>query len=374
MSARRGIGPWLITGGVIGLVVVLVVWPGWWSYAAVFAAGGLVVGLGQVLEHRAPAPDAGPDTPAADGGFPGPFQVWPLHRVLTEVAVGSGDWSWAEEWADLDERHASTGYLDHLEQQIRQNGITIPVLIGSDGRLWDGHHRLRIAVRLGIGYVPVEIVPPSANDADDDLTADEARDLAAALGLQLYRAQDALAFVGECCDIADREHQPVTTARVRDWLKGAQCARQTGLVLPPDTLRIDPDTIRTTPDTTAVPTWATLTEAIAALPPAPITHPDSDLRTRIATALLARIKQATISGPQPFGTDPMTRLLAATEYDLADAVLPEVAAELRAAAEDLATHRCEQTGAHPGVVLPCDHDGAGLLRARAEAIHPRSTP
>jgi hypothetical protein len=83
-------------------------------------------------------------------------QVWPLARVLAEVRCGSQDWTWDEEWADLDQRHAETGYLDKLEQDIRANGITAPVLIGTDGRLWDGHHRLRIAVRLGIGYVPVE--------------------------------------------------------------------------------------------------------------------------------------------------------------------------------------------------------------------------
>ncbi|MDX3634298.1 hypothetical protein PV728_29355 [Streptomyces europaeiscabiei] len=93
------------------------------------------------------------------------LQVWPLKRILAEVRCGSRDWSWEEEWADLDHRHAETGYLDSLEQQIRQRGITVPVLIGSDGRLWDGHHRLRIAVRLGIGYVPVEIAPPG-NDAE----------------------------------------------------------------------------------------------------------------------------------------------------------------------------------------------------------------
>lgn len=93
---------------------------------------------------------------------PDDIQVWPLTRVLTEVRCGSQDWAWDEEWADLDKRHAETGYLDRLEQQIRANGITMPVLIGSDGRLWDGHHRLRIAVRLGIGYVPVEITPPAA--------------------------------------------------------------------------------------------------------------------------------------------------------------------------------------------------------------------
>ncbi|MCT9092904.1 ParB N-terminal domain-containing protein [Streptomyces sp. ASQP_92] len=91
-------------------------------------------------------------------------EVWPLKRVLAEVRCGSQDWSWDEEWADLDKRHAATGYLAKLEQQIRENGITMPVLIGSDGRLWDGHHRLRIAVRLGIGYVPVEITPSRMAD------------------------------------------------------------------------------------------------------------------------------------------------------------------------------------------------------------------
>lgn len=88
------------------------------------------------------------------------LQVWPLARVLAEVRCGSADWTWDEEWADLDRRHAETGYLTTLERQISENGITMPVLIGTDGRLWDGHHRLRIAVRLGIPYVPVEIPQP----------------------------------------------------------------------------------------------------------------------------------------------------------------------------------------------------------------------
>jgi hypothetical protein len=91
------------------------------------------------------------------------LQVWPLKRVLTEVRCGSKDWPWEDEWADLARRHAATGYLDRLAEKISENGITMPVLIGSDGRLWDGHHRLCIAVRLGIGYVPVEIVPPRSD-------------------------------------------------------------------------------------------------------------------------------------------------------------------------------------------------------------------
>ncbi|MCX4809039.1 ParB N-terminal domain-containing protein [Streptomyces sp. NBC_01239] len=92
---------------------------------------------------------------------PADVQVWPLQRILAEVRCGSQDWTWDEEWTDLDRRHVETGYLAKLEQQIRENGITMPVLIGSDGRLWDGHHRLRIAVRLGIDYVPVEVTQPA---------------------------------------------------------------------------------------------------------------------------------------------------------------------------------------------------------------------
>ena len=61
---------------------------------------------------------------------------------------------------------------------------------------------------------------------DAELTAEEARALADELGADLYQAQDALAFVGECCDIADREQQPITTADVREWVKGARCGRQ----------------------------------------------------------------------------------------------------------------------------------------------------
>ncbi|MEH0417859.1 hypothetical protein [Streptomyces sp. B21-083] len=72
--------------------------------------------------------------------------------------------------------------------------------------------------------------------SDPELTAEEARTLADQLGLDLYRAQDALAFVEECCVIADREGRTVTTADVRKWLKGAQCGRQL-TAEEPDTVR-----------------------------------------------------------------------------------------------------------------------------------------
>ncbi|WP_328657932.1 hypothetical protein [Streptomyces sp. NBC_00334] len=63
-------------------------------------------------------------------------------------------------------------------------------------------------------------------DTSAALTAEEARALADDLGLQLYEAQDAIAFVAECCTIAEREQRAITTADVREWLKGARCGRQ----------------------------------------------------------------------------------------------------------------------------------------------------
>ncbi|QQZ56883.1 hypothetical protein IFE09_27170 [Streptomyces microflavus] len=67
---------------------------------------------------------------------------------------------------------------------------------------------------------------PDPEPAPVDLTADEAREMADELNTELYQARDALAFVGECCDIADRNQRPVTTGDVREWLRGARCGRQ----------------------------------------------------------------------------------------------------------------------------------------------------
>jgi hypothetical protein len=65
-----------------------------------------------------------------------------------------------------------------------------------------------------------------ADPAAEELTAEEARALVDQMGLDLYRAQDAIEFARECCDIADREQRPVTTVDVREWLKGDRCTRQ----------------------------------------------------------------------------------------------------------------------------------------------------
>lgn len=43
-----------------------------------------------------------------------------------------------------------------LIEAIRAEGIREPILLGNDGRVWDGHHRITVARHLGIRDVPVE--------------------------------------------------------------------------------------------------------------------------------------------------------------------------------------------------------------------------
>lgn len=71
---------------------------------------------------------------------------------------------------------------------------------------------------------------------------------------------------------------------------------------------------------------------------------DTTLRGRIAAALLARIKQAVIQPGTPLFGGGMQHVMAANEYDLADVVLPIIAAE-RAVAISETVH--DHGGAHP---------------------------
>lgn len=75
-----------------------------------------------------------------------------LDHLLAVFRVGSGDWSWQEEYDDL----YTQPWQTMLTEQIATEGIREPVLLGSDGRIWDGHHRICAAMRLGLDVVPVE--------------------------------------------------------------------------------------------------------------------------------------------------------------------------------------------------------------------------
>jgi len=64
-----------------------------------------------------------------------------------------GEHGWEHEFAWLD--HHQGEQTDRLAEDVAVNGIREPILLGNDGRVWDGHHRLAVAVRLGIDSVPV---------------------------------------------------------------------------------------------------------------------------------------------------------------------------------------------------------------------------
>lgn len=85
----------------------------------------------------------------------------PLSQILTFWRPGSHDWTWKEEFADLIDHPVTEeirrrvdaegfGFIDHLA----------PVMLGSDGRVWDGHHRICLAIEQGRDSLMVEIVDP----------------------------------------------------------------------------------------------------------------------------------------------------------------------------------------------------------------------
>lgn len=75
-----------------------------------------------------------------------------LAQLLDSYTPGDPH-SWADEFAWLKENHK--GKLALLTLSIIAHGIIDPILLGTDGRIWDGHHRLYVAHRLDIERVPV---------------------------------------------------------------------------------------------------------------------------------------------------------------------------------------------------------------------------
>jgi len=89
--------------------------------------------------------------------------------ILTEVRVadlvdlyrpGSRDWGWMEECLDLFSRDKAKTF--RILERVLNEGIGFaddiqPILLGNDGRIWDGHHRICIAIELGIERVMVEM-------------------------------------------------------------------------------------------------------------------------------------------------------------------------------------------------------------------------
>lgn len=88
--------------------------------------------------------------------------VMPLDELLKGWSPGSADGrTWDEEEADILARVClccgeAGHYQRQLEDHLRENGLTQGVCLGTDGRVWDGHHRIVAARRLGIVVIPLE--------------------------------------------------------------------------------------------------------------------------------------------------------------------------------------------------------------------------
>lgn len=71
--------------------------------------------------------------------------------IMEKWRPGSAEWTWPEEAVDVIGRDPA-GFAALLTD-IHKNGVLEPVLLGDDGRVWDGHHRV-LAALLAARYVP----------------------------------------------------------------------------------------------------------------------------------------------------------------------------------------------------------------------------
>lgn len=75
-----------------------------------------------------------------------------LLELMANYSDGDGH-GWDTEFEFLAANHADR--LWTLRTAIERDGIREPILLGNDGRVWDGHHRLWVAADLGMTSVPV---------------------------------------------------------------------------------------------------------------------------------------------------------------------------------------------------------------------------
>ncbi|QUE25551.1 ParB-like nuclease domain protein [Microbacterium phage SadLad] len=84
--------------------------------------------------------------------------LMPVTQIITFWRPGSGDWSWAEEIS----RISTDPQTPIVARRTREEGFGFsddiaPVLLGSDGRVWDGHHRICLAIGSGERALWVDI-------------------------------------------------------------------------------------------------------------------------------------------------------------------------------------------------------------------------
>jgi hypothetical protein len=93
----------------------------------------------------------------------------PVSHIVTFWRVGSHDHSWADEFAELmrPDNETTQAILDRVDSEgIDFADDYAPVMLGSDGRVWDGHHRICIAIQRRTPSLMCEVVKASTGGAE----------------------------------------------------------------------------------------------------------------------------------------------------------------------------------------------------------------
>lgn len=88
----------------------------------------------------------------SDSSTPTPPETMLLADLLANWKDGE-EHGWQTEFDDVQSRF--TAEFDEIANSIQEHGQTDPVLLGNDGRVWDGHKRLTVLHALGIETVLV---------------------------------------------------------------------------------------------------------------------------------------------------------------------------------------------------------------------------
>lgn len=94
-----------------------------------------------------------------------PYREVELAWVLEHYRPGSyaQPWTWDDEQRWLDETPTCCEIPGHyqatLERYLASVGyVEQPICLGDDGRVWDGHHRVVAARRLGFPTIRIEVL------------------------------------------------------------------------------------------------------------------------------------------------------------------------------------------------------------------------
>lgn len=82
----------------------------------------------------------------------------PLAEFMEAISPGDPH-SWDAEMAWIKDHHLQR--LADLTFSIATFGIRVPILVGTDFRCWDGHHRVTAAYDLGLETIPVTLASDS---------------------------------------------------------------------------------------------------------------------------------------------------------------------------------------------------------------------